>query len=69
MACHPGTLEVACGFQGGILRVFDAGSTALVQESRQHSGAVTQLAFARHGRLLLSLGEAATEEAVADFRL
>lgn len=58
LACHPHTLEVACGFRGGALRVFDAGSAQLAQESRQHSGAVTQLAFARHGRLLLSLGEA-----------
>lgn len=47
---------MACGFQGGALRVFDA-ATAELAESWQHSGAVQQLAFARHGRLLLSLGE------------
>lgn len=57
LACHPGTAEVACGFQSGALRVFDAASAGLVHESRQHSGAVKQLAFARHGRLLFSLGE------------
>lgn len=57
LACHPGKAEVACGFQSGTLRIFDAGSAAWLQESRQHTGPVTQLAFARHGRLLLSLGE------------
>jgi hypothetical protein len=40
-----------------MLRVFDASSAALVQESQQHRGAVRRLAFGRHGRLLLSLGE------------
>lgn len=57
IACHPSKAEVACGFKSGALRIFDASSAALVQESRQHTGAVTQLAFARHGRELLSLGE------------
>ncbi|KAL4458496.1 hypothetical protein ABPG75_013361 [Micractinium tetrahymenae] len=57
LACHPEKVEVACGFQGGALRIFDAAGATLLQESRQHTGAVTQLAFARHGRVLLSLGE------------
>ena len=54
---------MACGFRSGALRIFDAGSKALLQESRQHTGPVTQLAFARHGRLLLSLGEGPAERA------
>lgn len=57
LACHPIKAEVACGFQSGVLRVWDAGSTALLHESRQHTGPVVQVAFARHGRMLLSLGE------------
>lgn len=57
VACHPSKPEVACGFQSGMLRIFDISSAALVQESRQHSGAVTRLLYARNGRLLLSLGE------------
>lgn len=57
LACHPSKAEVACGFQSGALRIWDASSTALLHESRQHTGPVVQVAFARHGRLLLSLGE------------
>ena len=57
IACHQGKTEVAAGFASGALRVFDAASAELVHESRQHTGAVVQLAYARHGRMLLSLGE------------
>ena len=62
-ACHPGKPEVACGFKSGSLRIFDAASAELVQESRQHVGAVVQLAYARHGRMLLSLGEPSRQTA------
>lgn len=57
LACHPEKPEVACGFRGGVVRIFDAASAVLLQESRQHTGAMTQLAFACNGRVLLSLGE------------
>lgn len=60
LACHPTEPEVACGCRSGVLRVFDAAGSTLVQESRQHRGAVQRLAYGRNGRLLLSLGEAAS---------
>eukprot|EP00887_Chlorella_sp_A99_P006316 scaffold3.g6316.t1 len=56
VACSSVRTEVACGFASGAVRVFDAGSASLVQESRQHSCAVRQLAFAQGGHLLFSLG-------------
>ena len=68
LACHPSGEEVACGFLSGALRVVDAARAELVQEldvavggqqqqQGPRRGGISQLAYARHGRLLLSRGE------------
>ena len=73
LACHPGGEEVACGFVSGALRIVDTARAELVQEllaaveggqqqqllqAPRQGGGVRQLVYARHGRLLLSRGEA-----------
>ncbi|KAK9823925.1 hypothetical protein WJX72_006401 [[Myrmecia] bisecta] len=55
-AYHPLRRHIACGFDNGKLRVFDVVGTSLVQEHRQHRGAVTHLLFAPNGDCMFSLG-------------
>jgi hypothetical protein len=42
-AFHPSGCDLACGFDSGVVRVFDITTAALVQEMKQHDGPVAQV--------------------------
>lgn len=56
VAYHPSEYVIACGFDGGVVRVFSVATTALIQELRQHRGSVEQCGFTPDGTLLLTCG-------------
>ena len=53
---HPKEYVFACGFESGIVRVYNIERTSLLQEHCQHKGAVTEVLFTPNGGLLLTAG-------------
>ena len=53
---HPARRVIAVGFDSGCVRVFDIESTTLIQEHRQHDGAVLMVEFSGSGSMLVSGG-------------
>ena len=53
---HPKEYVFACGFESGIVRVYNIERTSLLQEHCQHKGAVTEVLFTPNGALLLTAG-------------
>lgn len=56
LAYHPIRYELAIGFEGGTLRVFDVATTTLLREARQHAGPVVGLLMTPEGARLFSCG-------------
>ncbi|GLC33983.1 hypothetical protein PLESTB_000825300 [Pleodorina starrii] len=52
----PSNHELAAGFANGRVRVFDVGTTTLIQEQQQHRAAVAELVFTPGGDRLFSGG-------------
>ena len=54
IAYHPAEYAIACGFDDGIVRIFDIASTSLLEEYQQHEGKVLALAYSHGARRLFS---------------
>ena len=64
IAYHPTEYAIACGFDDGIIRIFDIASTSLLEEYAQHQGRVVHLLYSHHADALYS---AATDCTVCMF--
>eukprot|EP00002_Diphylleia_rotans_P027250 TRINITY_DN5458_c0_g1_i4.p1 TRINITY_DN5458_c0_g1~~TRINITY_DN5458_c0_g1_i4.p1 ORF type:complete len:980 (-),score=137.24 TRINITY_DN5458_c0_g1_i4:162-3101(-) len=53
---HPHNYTFSCGFDDGIVRVFDVETTSVLYETKQHQGPVKGLAYTNDGCFLLSAG-------------
>uniref|UniRef100_H2UQ97 WD repeat domain 90 n=1 Tax=Takifugu rubripes TaxID=31033 RepID=H2UQ97_TAKRU len=54
VAFHPSEGHISCGFNSGIVRVFDISSAKLLAEHKQHSGRVMGLIFTPDGEFMYS---------------
>ncbi|XP_053384270.1 WD repeat-containing protein 90-like isoform X2 [Mercenaria mercenaria] len=66
---HPSRQIFACGFESGVVRVFNVQTTSLLAEHKQHRGKVTGLSFNPNGDYLYSscsLGSLAMYDASSD---
>lgn len=66
---HPSRQMFACGFENGIVRVFNVQTTSMMAEHKQHRGKIIGLSFAPTGDFLFSacsLGSLALYDATAD---
>ena len=61
---HPSEKTIACGFESGIVRIFDILTTSTKFELEQHTGAVKKLLYSKDGSLLYS---AATDGHISIF--
>ncbi|WAQ96619.1 WDR90-like protein [Mya arenaria] len=66
---HPSRQIFACGFENGVVRVFNVQTTSMLAEHKQHRGKVTGLAFNPNGDFLYSscsLGSLASYDTSAE---
>lgn len=52
---HPSDYVVACGFNSGVIRLFDIAPTSVIEEYRAHADRIQNMCYSRDARWLISI--------------